>query len=380
MSLDLYIVLSGGLPDLAALGERLADQGGVRGSWKRGVRLGGVAVAVADSAAPRASALLAKAKKKIKVDKVLEVTEGDFEEVEDVAEILLAHGGGALVSESGAVLLSRSGPKKKAEPPKKVEPKKKTEAKKAEPPKKAAPRARGLDTSIPREVLELLGETQALYEVHPRVPPKSSLRAIMKSVPAPSSEVEFLMSATAKIGNVLLSRASVVFRTSFDPWFFKEAEPADWTAALHLACGLARHTRGVLLRRLDNEYDLRFDFEPSEPLPATVPLAVLPCEHYSAVSYKQLECGRGDMVGMGRKVVLRWHIPGVTQPAETTVVLGAPKANPALACFHGEQVGTTLRIELGEPRGLSSRVPPCPDGPSATLEITLLKVRDQKLG
>jgi hypothetical protein len=80
------------------------------------------------------------------------------------------------------------------------------------------------------------------------------------------------------------------------------------------------------------------------------------------------------MIGMGQKIAIRWHIPGATEPVETRVVLGAAKTNPALAHLHGEQPGTTVRIAITEPRGLTSRVPPCPDGPSAVLEITILKL------
>jgi len=267
-------------------------------------------------------------------------------------------------SETGTVLLSRSGPKNKPA------------EKKAEATMKVTPRSPAFDTSIPPDVLNLLDGTQAHYEVHPRDAPSANLRAIMKAVPSRIRDAEYGPSAppSAKIGTVLLSRARVVFRTAFDPWYVEKARPAAWTAMLHLACGLARYTRGVLLRRLDNERDVRFDFEPNAPLPVTVPLAIEPCEHFSGVTFERLQHGSGEMVGMGRKVALRWHIPGVTESAETTVVLGAAKTNPALDCLHGEQLNTTLRITIAEPRGLSSRVPSCADGRSAALEITILKL------
>jgi hypothetical protein len=192
-------------------------------------------------------------------------------------------------------------------------------------------------------------------------------------VAIPDAEFGGSESQWAKVGKVLLSRPRVAFRTSFDPWTVQEADPDTWTATLHLACGMARHTRGVLRRRIDDDHDLRFDFDPSAPLPPTVPFTVEPCEHFAGVTYTRPEEGFGVMVGMGQKLALRWHIPGATEPVETKLVLGAAKTNPALALLHGEQVGTTLRITVAQPRGLAKHVPPCADGDSATLEVTIVR-------
>lgn len=365
MSLDLYLVLSGALPNLPKLNERFEEEGGASGSWKTGAQVGAVELTSADDARELVSALLAKAGKKLAIEQVLRVTEGDFEDAEDVAEVLLKLCGGALVSESGAVLRSRSGPKKKPVA-------KDVAAKDVAPQPK---RGKSLDTSIPPEVLELLGGEQALYEVHPRQDPSASARALMKAVPQPTPEVEFGPSSerSIKLGPLWFARARVVYRTAFEPWYVKECTPEEWLSTLHYACGFARNTRAVLLRRIEGG-DVRYDFDPSAPLPPTVPLAVPPCENFSAATLQLLARGSGPMIGMGQKIAIRWHIPGATEPVETRVVLGAAKTNPALAHLHGEQPGTTVRIEITEPRGLASRVPPCPDGPSAVLEITILKL------
>jgi hypothetical protein len=366
MSLDLYLVLSGALPSLTKLNERFEQEGGASGSWKTGAQIGAVELTLAEDARELVSALLKKTGKKLAVDHVLRLTEGEFEDAEDVAEVLLKLCGGALMSESGAVLLSHSGPKKKPALAEAV-------AAKAV---AAQPKRRGsLDTSIPPEVLELLGGEQALYEVHPRQDPTTSSRTLMKAVPQPTPEVEYGPSSerSIKLGPLWFARARVVYRTAFEPWYVKECTPEEWLSTLHYACGFARNTRAVLLRRIEGG-DVRYDFDPSAPLPPTVPLAVGPCENFSATTLQLLARGSGPMIGMGQKIAIRWHIPGATEPVETRVVLGAAKTNPALAHLHGEQPGTTVRIAITEPRGLTSRVPPCPDGPSAVLEITILKL------